>query len=163
MSKQYKVIIIKTKSMKTSQYKGATKVRSRKYRGLLLATLIVVGCFVPPAYSQEKAANIPEKNMVMDVLKGDWVRPDGGYTIAIKSISANGQIEAMYYNPNTLPFAKAQASKVGETLRANFELRAGGYAGSSCELNYDPLSDQLKGAYYQAVAKQKYDIFFVRK
>ena len=144
-------------------------MRTRKYTGPLIAFLIVVGCLVAPAYSQEKAANIPEKNltsektMAMDVLKGDWVRPDGGYTIAIKGISANGQIEAMYYNPNPLPFAKAQASRVGETLRAYFELRAGGYAGSSYALNYDPASDQLKGTYYQAVAQQKYDIYFVRK
>lgn len=155
--------------MNTSQYKGATKVRSRKHTGLLIATLILVGYFVAPAYSQEKATNIPEKNlasektMAMDVLKGDWLRPDGGYTIAIKGISANGQIEAMYYNPNPLPFEKAQASSVGETLRVNFELQAGGYAGSSYELNYDPASDQLKGTYYQAVARQKYDIYFVRK
>ena len=138
-------------------------MRTRKYTGPLIAILIVVGCFVAPAYSQEKASGIPEKNMAMDVLKGDWVRPDGGYTIAIKGISAKGQIEAMYYNPNPLPFAKARASRVGETLRAYFELRAGGYAGSSYELNYDPASDQLKGTYYQAVARQKYDIYFVRK
>ena len=58
-------------------------MRLRKYTGLLIATLIVVGCFVAPAFSQEKAANIPEKNltsekiMTMDVLKGDWLRPDG--------------------------------------------------------------------------------------
>lgn len=138
-------------------------MRTHKYTGLLISILIVVGCFVAPAYSQEKAANISEKNMAMDVLKGDWVRPDGGYTIAIKGISANGHIEAMYYNPNPLPFAKAQASRVGESLHANFELRAGGYAGSSYELNYDPVSDQLKGTYYQAVARQQYDIYFVRK
>ena len=138
-------------------------MRTRKYTGPLIAILIVVGCFVAPAYSQEKASSIPEKNMAMDVLKGDWVRPDGGYTIAIKAISANGQIEAMYYNPNPLPFAKAQASRVGETLRVSFELRAGGYAGSSYELDYDPVSDQLKGTYYQAIAQQTYNIYFVRK
>ena len=101
--------------------------------------------------------------MAMDVLKGDWLRSDGDYTIAITGISADGQIEAMYYNPNPLPFAKAQASMVGETLRVSFELRAGGYAGSTYELDYDPVSDQLKGTYYQAVAQQKYDIYFVRK
>ena len=138
-------------------------MRTRKYTGPLIAILIVVGCFVAPAYSQENASSIPEKNMAMDVLKGDWVRPDGGYTIAIKAISANGQIEAMYYNPNPLPFAKAQASRVGETLRVSFELRAGGYAGSSYELDYDPVSDQLKGTYYQAIAQQTYNIYFVRK
>ena len=99
----------------------------------------------------------------LDVLKGAWVRPDGGYTIVIKSIGPNGQLEATYFNPNPLPFAKAQASQEGETLRASFELRAGGYNGSTYELSYDRASDRLKGTYYQAVAKQKFDIYFVRK
>ena len=97
------------------------------------------------------------------MLKGNWVRPDGGYTIAIKSIGPNGQIEAMYFNPNPLPFAKAQASRQGAALRAFFEIRAGGYAGSTYELTYDPASDRLRGTYYQAVAKQKFDVYFVRQ
>ena len=97
------------------------------------------------------------------MLKGAWVRPDGGYTIVIKSIGANGQLDAMYFNPNPLPFAKAQASREGETLRVAFELQAGGYAGSTYELTYDAASDRLKGIYYQAVAKQKFDVYFVRK
>ena len=97
-----------------------------------------------------------------DVLKGAWVRPDGGYTIAIKNIDANGQIDAMYFNPNQLPFAKAQAVQEGATLRVSFELRAGGYAGSTYELTYDPASDRLSGVYYQAVAKQQFDVAFLR-
>ena len=44
-----------------------------------------------------------------------------------------------------------------------FELRAGGYDGSTYELTYDPATDRLKGTYYQAVAKQKFDVNFVRK
>jgi hypothetical protein len=42
-------------------------------------------------------------------------------------------------------------------------LRAGGYNGSTYELTYDPAGDRLKGSYYQAVAKQKYEIYFLRK
>jgi uncharacterized protein (DUF2147 family) len=99
----------------------------------------------------------------LDVLKGAWVRPDGGYTIAIKSIGPNGQLDAIYFNPKQLPFAKAQASQKGATLRAFFELRAGGYDGSTYELTYDPVTDRLKGIYYQAVVKQKFDVFFARK
>ena len=99
----------------------------------------------------------------MDVLKGTWVRPDGGYTIAIKGVAPDGKIEAMYFNPNALPFAKAQAVREGAALRASFELRAGGYDGSTYELTYDPASDRLKGIYYQAVVKQKFDVFFARK
>jgi hypothetical protein len=48
-------------------------------------------------------------------------------------------------------------------LRLAFELQAGGYNGSTYELTYDPASDQLKGVYYQAVARQKYEVYFVRK
>jgi hypothetical protein len=98
-----------------------------------------------------------------DVLKGAWVRPDGGYTIAIKSVSPNGQLEAMYFNPNQLPFAKAQAAQDGTALRVSFELQAGGYAGSTYELTYDPATDRLKGIYYQAVAKQRFEVYFVRR
>jgi len=99
----------------------------------------------------------------LDVLKGAWVRPDGGYTIAIKSVGPNGELEAMYFNPNRLPFAKAQASLEGATLRVFLELQAGGYAGSTYELIYDPASDRLKGIYYQAVVKQKFEVYFARK
>jgi hypothetical protein len=98
-----------------------------------------------------------------EVLKGSWVRPDGGYTIVIKGVGADGKLDAMYFNPNPLPFAKAQAVRDGTTLRAFFELQAGGYAGSTYELTYDPAADRLKGIYYQAVARQKFDIHFVRK
>ncbi len=103
------------------------------------------------------------KNINIDVLKGAWVRPDGGYTIVIKNIARDGRLEAMYFNPNPLPFARALASQEGSALRVSFELQAGGYAGSTYELTYDPAGDRLKGVYYQAVAKQKFDIYFVRK
>ena len=98
-----------------------------------------------------------------DVLKGNWVRPDGGYTVAIKGIRSDGQLEAMYFNPSPLPFARAQAVLEGAAVRVFLELRAGGYGGSTYELTYDPVGDRLKGTYFQAVAKQRYEIQFVRK
>ncbi len=97
------------------------------------------------------------------MLIGTWVRPDGGYTIAIRGASPNGQLDAMYFNPNQLPFAKAQATQDSTTLRVSFELQAGGYAGSTYDLTYDPATDRLKGIYYQAVAKQRFEVYFVRK
>jgi hypothetical protein len=110
-------------------------------------------------------ASKPEASAKLDpgTLKGNWVRPDGGYRIEIKGVAANGELDATYYNPNRLPFAKAQATLEGATLRANFELQAGGYNGSTYELTYDPASDRLKGIYYQAVVKQKFEVFFARK
>ena len=98
-----------------------------------------------------------------DTLHGTWIRPDGGYRIVIRNTAENGQIEAMYFNPTELPFAKAQASRQNAQLRVFFELRAGGYNGSTYDLVYDPASDRLKGVYYQAVVKQSFDVYFVRK
>jgi len=109
-----------------------------------------------------KAPAVAEKTG-LDVLEGAWVRPDGGYLILIKKVSPDGQLEARYFNPNTLPFAKARASRDGAAVRLSFELQAGGYNGSTYELTYDPASDRLKGVYYQAVAKQKFEVYFVRK
>jgi hypothetical protein len=44
-----------------------------------------------------------------------------------------------------------------------FEVQAGGYAGSTYELTYDAATDQIKGIYYQAVVKQKFEVYFARK
>ena len=97
------------------------------------------------------------------MLAGAWVRPDGGYVIVIKSIGPGGELQAMYFNPNPLPFAHARAAREGGVLRAEFELRAGGYNGSTYKLRYDPASDSLVGTYFQAVAKQSFDVRFARK
>jgi hypothetical protein len=115
------------------------------------------------ASTTERAPPVAAAKIAPDLLKGVWVRPDGGYTIAIRSVAPNGQLEAMYFSPTQLPFAKAQAALDGSALRASFELQAGGYAGSTYDLTYDAETDRLKGIYYQAVAKQKFDVYFVRK
>lgn len=131
-------------------------------------SVVVLGSVVP-AFAEEmkpvraESPTAGTANTGLNVLKGTWIRPDGGYTIAINGIGPDGQLEAMYYNPSPLPFAKAQALREGTALRVSLELRAGGYSGSTYELTYDPASDRLKGIYYQAVAKQKFEIYFVRK
>ncbi|NEX22303.1 hypothetical protein G3480_18675 [Thiorhodococcus mannitoliphagus] len=93
---------------------------------------------------------------------GLWVRPDGGYLIAIRAVDSSGRLDAAYANPRQLPFAKAEASREGQTIKVFLELRAGGYNGSTYNLSYEPEKDILKGVYYQAVAQQKYDIYFER-
>lgn len=98
----------------------------------------------------------------LGVLRGRWVRPDGGYLISIRNADAGGKLDALYANPRALPFARAEATRDGKTLRAFFELRAGGYNGSTYTLTYDPTDATLKGVYYQAVAQQKFDVYFVR-
>lgn len=99
------------------------------------------------------------------ILKGQWVRPDGGYRLLIKQVDAEGRLEAAYVNPNApnpLPFSRAEATRNGKAVTVFLELRAGGYNGSTYTLDYDAGQDVLKGVYYQAVAQQRYDIQFVR-
>lgn len=131
--------------------------------GVMLSLALAGSASAQTTESTTERAPPAGAKIAPDLLKGVWVRPDGGYTIAIRSVAANGQLEAMYFNPSQLPFAKAQAALDGSALRASFELQAGGYAGSTYELTYDAETDRLKGIYYQAVAKQKFDVYFVRK
>jgi len=99
----------------------------------------------------------------LEAIKGTWVRPDGGYIIFIRDVAPDGALDATYFNPNELPFAKAQASREGAAVRLAFELRAGGYNGSTYALSYDAATDRLTGTYYQAVAKQTFAVFFARR
>ncbi|MET0544017.1 MAG: hypothetical protein ABWZ88_19925 [Variovorax sp.] len=122
---------------------------------LLAAVTFALSVLTIPAAADESLA--------LDVVTGAWVRPDGSYLILIKKVGADGALDAMYFNPNPLPFAKAQASRAGDRLHASFELRAGGYEGSTYELDYDRSTDRLIGTYYQALAKQKFNVLFVRK
>jgi hypothetical protein len=96
------------------------------------------------------------------ILLGRWVRPDGGYTITVEGVDPNGKLDASYSNPNPLPFEQATASMSGDAIEVFLELRAGGYNGSTYNLTYDAATDVLRGVYYQAVAQQKFDIYFER-
>lgn len=117
------------------------------------------GAAQAPATDAAGAASKP----ALDRLVGAWTRPDGGYTIVIKEVRPDGSIEATYYNPRPLPFAAARATTAGGQTRLFFELRAGGYGGSTYDLAYDPLRDVLTGAYRQAVAGQTYSVTFARR
>ncbi len=137
----------------------------RKVVLLVVASMCAASAAAQYAAPEAKAAAPPSivRKVGLDTLKGSWVRPDGGYRIEVADVAADGQIAATYFNPNRLPFAKAQAVLEATTLRVAFELRAGGYDGSTYELVYDSASDRLKGVYYQAVVRQKFDVYFVRK
>lgn len=132
-----------------------------------IAISIAIATVVFPAQAEplsgRLAASASEPQTALGALLGRWVRPDGGYVIAIKSVDAGGMLEASYANPNPLPFYAATATEEGGKLRLFFELRAGGYNGSTYTLSYDAAADRLTGAYYQAVARQTFDVFFVRK
>jgi len=108
------------------------------------------------------ASTDPSSPALFAPLPGRWVRKYGGYLITIKAVDVNGKLDAGYANPNPLPFYSAVATSDGGVLKLFFELRAGGYSGSTYTLTFDAANDQLVGVYYQAVAKQKYDVVFAR-
>ena len=116
----------------------------------------------PSAAPNSPAAVAPGPQEAFGVLLGRWVRPDGGYVITIKAVDASGKLDASYANPSPLPFYTAEATSEGDALKLFFELRAGGYNGSTYTLNYDAASDRLIGVYDQVVVKQKFDVVFVR-
>ena len=135
-----------------------------KMATFLLSTAALSVSLIPlPAQAQVRAeAPAAQADGAFATLPGRWVRPDGGYVINIKSVDASGKLDASYANPNPLPFSRAEATRDGNTIKLFFELRAGGYNGSTYTLTYDPASDTLKGVYFQAVAQQKFDIYFMR-
>ena len=96
------------------------------------------------------------------VLKGRWLRPDGGYVVEVKSVDASGKMDASYANPRRINVSKAEASRDGPAIKVFIELRDANYPGSTYNLTYDPQSDQLQGIYYQAALQQQFEVVFVR-
>jgi hypothetical protein len=94
---------------------------------------------------------------------GRWVRIDGGYVVEIRGVEPGGKVDAAYFNPRPIHVAKAQASRDGEAVQLFLELRDVNYPGSKYTLALSPDGSQLRGIYYQAVARQTYDVLFVRQ
>jgi hypothetical protein len=124
---------------------------------------------LPQAQAQQPttATTVPaptgsDSQTAFDALPGRWVRVEGGYVITIKAVDAEGKLDASYENPRLLPFYSAVATKDGTALRLFFELRAGGYNGSTYKLTYDATNDGLMGVFDQVVAKQSFEVTFVR-
>ena len=108
------------------------------------------------------AANPITSERTLEKLKGRWQRQDGGYVLEIKSIAANGSVDAGYFNPKSIHIGKAEASRDGDGTKVFIELRDVNYPGSTYSLTYDAASDQLKGIYYQAVERQRFPVAFAR-
>lgn len=90
------------------------------------------------------------------------MRPDGGCTMTIRAVEADGRLGADHANPRPRPYARAEATLDGRALKVLLELRAGGYDGSTYSLVYDPADDSLKGSPHEAATRQPFDVRFVR-
>jgi hypothetical protein len=124
-----------------------------------------------PAAEQPAQSNIPKGTAAtvaptaefeLQKLVGRWLRPDGGYVLAIRSVDTRGKMEAAYFNPRPIHVARAEVSRDGSSTKIFVELRDANYPGSTYSLTYDPANDSLKGLYFQAAVKQTFDVYFIR-
>jgi hypothetical protein len=132
---------------------------------LLPSAILCLFLIMNPALAQRPApaaSGPPSVESPFGALPGRWVRLQGGYVITIRTVDAEGKIDASYANPRPLPFHTAVASKDGDVIKLLFELRAGGYNGSTYKLRYDAANDRLTGVFDQVVAKQTFEVVFVR-
>lgn len=95
-------------------------------------------------------------------LEGRWVRPDGGYVLELRNVKKDGSLTAAYYNPRPIKVFRAEAGRKSGTITLYVELRDVNYPGSTYTLQYDAVTDRLRGTYFQAVQRQTFDIEFVR-
>jgi hypothetical protein len=154
-----------------SSQSGRREVHRYARLAAQIAVMVAVGTGIragaaaaqaPQPSREVPATTSAQREADFGALKGRWVRPDGGYVVDIRAIDAEGKLDAGYFNPRPLPFATALAWRDGGTLKVLLELRAGGYDGSTYTLAYDPAKDILEGVYYQAVARQRFNVHFVR-
>jgi hypothetical protein len=137
----------------------------KKVFGLMLLSLasVMMLALVSCKKDTGMTASTSSGSSDVSILKGKWMRPDGGYVIDIRSVDpVSGKVEAAYFNPNPIKVAAAQFRQENRSLNLFIELRDVGYPGCTYKLSYDRQADQLKGVYYQAAVQESYDIYFVR-
>ena len=117
------------------------------------------------AFDADADTDKPDAEILPDFHKliGNWVRPDGGYVLDIRSVNTDGKIEMAYLNPRTINVSKAQAyNKAGKT-ELFIELQDQGYPGNYYTLTFDEQTDELVGIYHHLGIQQNFDVFFIRQ
>jgi hypothetical protein len=155
----------------------APAARRRMYVEKVILVLLTIGVFAGLAYfllhekqTKEQSGGVSaakesarhKAKMDFEILKGRWVRPDGGYVVAIREIDAGGKMVAAYFNPRPINVSRAEASPDRTTIKVFIELRDINYPRATYNLTYDPRSDQLKGIYFQPAINQSFYVVFVR-
>jgi hypothetical protein len=128
-----------------------------------------VGCAEGEGESAEETQTSSSTEMkepaapALGKITGRWLRPDGGYVLVLENIRDGGMVTASYFNPSPIPVAESKWAAEGSELHVFVKFDHPNYPGSYYYLVYDPASDRLKGAYYQAVYDRTYSIEFIRQ
>ncbi|MEW6364806.1 MAG: hypothetical protein AB1714_09230 [Acidobacteriota bacterium] len=142
--------------------------------GLLLIAVVAGAFWVyhrlaaregPPAaygHSEGQGASASTPTHFQPLL-GRWVRSDGGHVLEIRSIGPDGQMDASYYDPDSIYLSKAEAYREGSDLKVFVELRDMDYPGCTYTLTYNRQGDRLDGVYFQAMIHGYIDARFDRE
>ncbi len=98
----------------------------------------------------------------LEDLVGTWVRPDGGYRLVVKAVTADGKADVQYFNPNPIRVAEATAAMKDGVATLFVKFDDVNYTGSTYNLTLASDNSRLVGKYFQATQKQTYEIFFER-
>jgi hypothetical protein len=109
--------------------------------------------------------DVPAKSNTADYQKlvGNWVRPDGNYTIHVRDVKPDGIVYAGYFNPGEIHVAESNASMWKGRVKLFIKLDDKGYPGSTYNLYYYPEKDAPAGFYCQALLKQTFEVVFIRQ
>ena len=108
--------------------------------------------------AQSQTKSIEYKKII-----GNWVRTDGGYTLRVRDVKADGTVDVGYFNPGKINVAEANVSMQEERVKLFVKLQDKGYPGSTYTLYYSAEKDAFAGFYYQAKIKQTFEVVFIRK
>jgi len=121
---------------------------------------------VEPAASKSSTVgtvNLLPNQVSEQLLRGRWLRPDGGYVIEIGDVRREGHLGAAYFNPRPINVSRAEWHRSNDELHVFVELRDANYPGATYSLRYLPATDQLAGDYFQPLHQQTYRVNFLRK
>lgn len=125
---------------------------------LFIAGILAVVCVATFVVHQQTSETADYGRLI-----GQWVRPDGGYVLDIKSISSDGKIEMAYLNPRPINVSKAQANMKTDKIELLIELRDRNYPGNYYTLTFDTESNRLVGVYHHLGLNQDFDVNFIRR
>ena len=131
----------------------------------LLLALMVIALVIPVIYTMTRDDSAPKpspSNISPNSLIGRWQRTDADYILDIRSVAADGTLDAAYLNPRSINVSKAKSTRENDKTTVFVELQDVGYPGSTYTLTYSADADKLTGQYFQAAVGQTFDIEFVR-
>ncbi len=136
-------------------------------RSIILLTFVVaissINVLAEDGSNAAGAEGISSQRLNFELLKGEWLRTDGGYLIRVSDIKTNGQVKAEYFNPKPIHVAEATVSTQKDLMKLFIKLQDKGYQGSTYKLYYYAEKDALVGFYYQAAMDKTFEVIFLRK